>query len=70
MLAGEPVLADSVVGHGSRAPRIEMARVMDAVRLGAALTSQRLGDGVLSVARVILEGAGSGTDVQNPGLHC
>ena len=60
VLVGEPVLADSVVGPGPRVTRIEIARVMDAVRLGGALTTQRLGHGVLSAAPVILEGAGSG----------
>jgi hypothetical protein len=40
-----------------------MTRVMDAVRLGAALRSQRLGDGVLSAARVILENEDPATDV-------
>ena len=51
------------MGHGSRVPRIEMTRAMDAVRLGAALTSHRLGDGVLSAARVILENVDPATDV-------
>ena len=66
VLADEPVRDDSAVGHGSRLPRIDLPRVMHAVTLGAALTSQRLGDGVLSAARVILENAGLGSDTPAP----
>ena len=66
VVADEPVRDDSAVGHGSQLPRIDLPRVMHAVRLGAALRSQRLGDGVLSAARVILENAGLASDTPAP----
>ena len=49
-----PLLADSVVGHGSRVQPIPIERVMDGMRLGSCLTSQRLAPTALSVAAVIL----------------
>ena len=49
-----PLLAHSVVGHGSRVQPIPIERVMDGMRLGSCLTIQRLAPTALSVAAVIL----------------